>query len=105
MAENGARGHWKMARGHGNIFCVLLPFSNVLLLHFLLSLAFKKAVTTGRSKTARRTEKLDEDRFDYFLYLLKSDGKSCCNFFLRVKRAKKHCNVIFHHFSRGLGCN
>ena len=42
---------------------------------------------------------------DYFLYLLKSDGKSCCNFFLRVKRAKKHCNVIFHHFSRGLGCN
>ena len=31
-----------------NIFCVLLPFSNVPLLHFLLSLAFEKAVTTER---------------------------------------------------------
>ena len=31
-----------------NIFCVLLPFSNVPLLHFLLSLAFKKAMTTER---------------------------------------------------------
>ena len=44
-----------------NIFCVLLPFSNVPLLHFLLSLAFKKAVTTRQSKTARRAEKVHED--------------------------------------------
>ena len=36
-----------------NIFYVPLPFSNILLLRFLLSLAFKKAVTTGQLKTAR----------------------------------------------------
>ena len=31
-----------------NIFCVLLPFSNVPPPHLLLSLAFKKAMTTER---------------------------------------------------------
>ena len=45
-----------------NIFCVLLPFSNVPLLHFLLSLAFEKAVTTSWSKTARCTKTVHETR-------------------------------------------
>ena len=32
---------------------------------------------------------------DYFLYLLKSDGKSCCNFFFASKTSKKTLQFDF----------
>ena len=44
-------------------------------------------------------------RVSYILNLLKSDGKSRCNVFLLVLLAKKNYNMIFHHFSRGIGNN
>ena len=44
-------------------------------------------------------------RVSYILNLLKSDGKSRCNVFLLVSLAKKNYNMIFHHFSRGIGNN